>query len=69
MTRGVLEEALAIYNCDRAWLVYPCDPNAPTCSVLVEHTHADYPGAFPLAPGQGWTPIQHPVNDSDRRSP
>ena len=48
MTRGVLEEARAIFNCDRAWLVYPCDPDAPTCRAVMEHTHPDYPGAFAL---------------------
>ncbi|WOD13907.1 PAS domain S-box protein [Paraburkholderia kirstenboschensis] len=48
MTRGVLEEARAIFDCDRAWLVYPCDPDAPTCRALMEHTHPDYPGVFAL---------------------
>jgi PAS domain S-box-containing protein len=48
MTRGVLEEALAIFNCDRAWLLYPCDPDAPTCRAVMEHSHPDYPGAFAL---------------------
>ncbi|WOD13684.1 PAS domain S-box protein [Paraburkholderia kirstenboschensis] len=48
MTRGVLEEALAIFDCDRAWLLYPCDPDAPTCRAVMEHTHPDYPGAFAL---------------------
>ncbi len=48
MTRGVLEEALAIFNCDRAWLVYPCDPDAPTCRAVMEQTTPDYPGAFVL---------------------
>ena len=48
MTRGVLEEALAIFNCDRAWLLYPCDPAAPACHAVMEHTHPDYPGAFAL---------------------
>jgi PAS domain S-box-containing protein len=46
MMRGVLEEARAIFDCDRAWLVYPCDPDAPTCRAVMEHTHPDYPGAF-----------------------
>ncbi|MFM0062434.1 PAS domain S-box protein [Paraburkholderia aspalathi] len=46
MTRGVLEEALAIFDCDRAWLAYPCDPDARTCRAVMEHTHPDYPGAF-----------------------
>jgi PAS domain S-box-containing protein len=48
MMRGVLEEALAIFNCDRAWLVYPCDSDAPTCRAVMEHTHPDYPGVFAL---------------------
>ncbi len=48
MTRGVLEEALAIFDCDRAWLLYPCDPDAPTCRAVMEHTHPDHPGAFAL---------------------
>ncbi|WP_051974904.1 PAS domain S-box protein [Cupriavidus necator] len=48
MMRGVLEEALAIFGCDRAWLVYPCDPDAPACRAVMEHTHPDYPGAFAL---------------------
>jgi PAS domain S-box-containing protein len=48
MTRGVLEEARAIFECDRAWLVYPCDPDAQTCRAVMEHTHPDYPGAFAL---------------------
>jgi PAS domain S-box-containing protein len=48
LTRGVLEEARAIFDCDRAWLVYPCDPDAPACRAVMEHTHPDYPGAFAL---------------------
>ncbi|WP_042876090.1 trifunctional serine/threonine-protein kinase/ATP-binding protein/sensor histidine kinase [Cupriavidus necator] len=48
MTRGVVEEALAIFDCDRAWLLYPCDPEAPACRAVMEHTHPDYPGAFAL---------------------
>ena len=48
MTRGVLEEALAIFDCDRAWLVYPCDPDAPTCRAVMEHTNPSYPGVFAL---------------------
>jgi PAS domain S-box-containing protein len=48
ITRGVVEEALAIFNSDRAWLAYPCDPDAPGCHAVMEHTHPDYPGAFAL---------------------
>jgi PAS domain S-box-containing protein len=48
MTSGVLEETLAIFDCDRAWLMYPCDPDTPTCRAVMEHTHPDFPGAFAL---------------------
>jgi PAS domain S-box-containing protein len=48
MMSGVLEETLAIFDCDRAWLVYPCDPNSPTVRAVMEHTSRDYPGAFAL---------------------
>ena len=30
MLGRVLELALALFGCDRAWLIYPCDPEAPT---------------------------------------
>jgi PAS domain S-box-containing protein len=48
MMSGVLEETLAIFGSDRAWLVYPCDPDAATSRVVMEHTHPEYPGAFGL---------------------
>jgi PAS domain S-box-containing protein len=48
MMSGVLDETLAIFGCDRAWLVYPCDPDAATSRVVMEHTRPEYPGAFAL---------------------
>ena len=48
MTGGVLEETLAIFGSDRAWLVYPCDPDAAASRVVMEHTRPEYPGAFAL---------------------
>ena len=48
MMSGVLDETLAIFGCDRAWLVYPCDPRAATCRAVMEHTRPEYPGAFAL---------------------
>ena len=48
MLSGVLEETLAIFGSDRAWLVYPCDPDAATSRVVMEHTRPEYPGAFAL---------------------
>ena len=31
-------------RCDRAWLVYPCDPEAATWRVPMERTRPEYPG-------------------------
>ena len=48
MMSAVLDEALAIFDCDRAWLVYPCDPEAASWTVSMEHTRPEFPGAFAL---------------------
>ncbi len=46
MMEQVLDTVLAIFECDRAWLLYPCDPDAPTWSVPMERNRPEYPGAF-----------------------
>lgn len=46
MMKDVLTEVLQILDCNRAWLLYPCDPEAENWSVPVECTQPDYPGAF-----------------------
>jgi len=48
MMSDVLEETLSIFDCDRAWLVYPCDPEAPSWRAQMEHTRPEWPGAFAL---------------------
>jgi PAS domain S-box-containing protein len=48
MTSDVLGAVLSIFACDRAWLVYPCDPEAPSWRAAMEHTRPGYPGAFAL---------------------
>jgi PAS domain S-box-containing protein len=48
MTRDVLRAVLSIFACDRAWLVYPCDPEAPSWRAAMEYTRPEYPGAFAL---------------------
>jgi PAS domain S-box-containing protein len=48
LMRDVLDAALAIFGCDRAWLVYPCDPKAISWNVPMERTRPEYPGAFVL---------------------
>ncbi|PKM43056.1 MAG: hypothetical protein CVV05_16045 [Gammaproteobacteria bacterium HGW-Gammaproteobacteria-1] len=57
MTASVLDEVLDILDCDRAFLLYPCDPESPTWSVPMERTRPEYPGAramgaeIPMASG------------------
>jgi PAS domain S-box-containing protein len=48
MMSDVLDTVLSIFGCDRAWLVYPCDPEAATWHAQMEHTRPDFPGAFAL---------------------
>jgi PAS domain S-box-containing protein len=46
MMDNVTATLLKVFSCDRAWLIYPCDPNASHWHVPVEHTQPRYPGAF-----------------------
>ncbi len=39
---------LSVFDCDRAWLLYPCDPDASSWRIPVEITRPEYPGAFAL---------------------
>ena len=48
MMSNVLGEMLSIFDCDRAWLVYPCDPGAESWRAQMEHTRPDCPSAFAL---------------------
>ncbi|MBL7180335.1 MAG: PAS domain S-box protein [Desulfobacterales bacterium] len=48
MMNDVLETVLEVFNCDRAWLIFPCDPHTPTWSVPMERTRPEYPGAFAM---------------------
>ena len=45
MMSDVLEAVLEIFACDRAWLVYPCDPDAPSWRPVMERTRPEFPGA------------------------
>jgi len=46
MLDRVLAEILDIFGCDRAWLLYPCDPDAATWHVPKERTRPQWPGAL-----------------------
>jgi signal transduction histidine kinase/PAS domain-containing protein len=45
MTGDVLDAVLAIFKCDRAWLLYPCDPAADSLRLPAERTRPEYVGA------------------------
>lgn len=45
MMCNVLDAILSIFDCDRAFLHYPCDPNAASWRIPMERTKAEYPGA------------------------
>ncbi len=42
--RGVLDLILEVFNADRAWFVYPCDPDAPSWKAPLERTQSKWPG-------------------------
>jgi PAS domain S-box-containing protein len=56
----ILEIVSSIFDCDRAWLFYPCDPDAPTFRVPMEITRPECPGAkalnveLPMPPDMAW---------------
>ena len=43
-----LDVVISIFDCDRAFLLYPCDPDSPTWIAPMERTKPDYPGALDL---------------------
>ncbi len=48
MMSDVLDVVLATFDCDRAFLLYPCDPGAVSWSVPVESCKPEYPGVLKL---------------------
>lgn len=46
MMSDVLDIVLDTFQCDRAWLLYPCDPNATAWHIPMECTRPEYPGAL-----------------------
>ncbi|MGO8755221.1 MAG: ATP-binding protein [Gallionellaceae bacterium] len=45
---GALDLVLQVFNADRAWFLYPCDPDASFWAVPMERTRAEWPGLFAL---------------------
>jgi signal transduction histidine kinase/PAS domain-containing protein len=48
MLGDVLDVVLAIFRCDRAWLIYPGDPEVASHRVRMERTRPEYIGALGL---------------------
>jgi len=46
MMSDVLDAVLSIFSCDRAWLFYPCNPEAPSHELKMERTRPEFPGLF-----------------------
>jgi signal transduction histidine kinase len=46
MMGDVLAAVLEIFRCDRAWLLYPCDPEADSVRLPAERTRPEYIGAL-----------------------
>ncbi|MDO8262455.1 MAG: PAS domain S-box protein [Gallionella sp.] len=44
--RGVLDLMLEVFNADRAWFLYPCDPDALSWGVPMERVRPEWPGLF-----------------------
>ena len=57
MMSDVLAAILSCFDCDRAWLVYPCDPQSATWSVPMEQTTSEYPGG--MKPGAEYPMFPH----------
>jgi PAS domain S-box-containing protein len=48
MMKDVLDVVLSTFECDRAYLLNPCDPNFPTWTSPMERNKPEYPGIFDL---------------------
>jgi PAS domain S-box-containing protein len=47
MMRNTLDAVLSIFKCDRAFLLYPCDPDAVSWTVPVERFLPEFSNGFP----------------------
>ncbi|HTZ17263.1 MAG TPA: MASE3 domain-containing protein, partial [Dissulfurispiraceae bacterium] len=46
MLSDVLDVVLSIFDCDRAYLLYPCNPDADSWTCQMERTKPEYPGVL-----------------------
>ncbi|MBL8130840.1 MAG: GAF domain-containing protein [Anaerolineae bacterium] len=69
MMRDILDVLLSVFACDRAWLVFPCDPDAPMWQVPMERTRPEYPGVLPIGVELPLDPVGAAVYRTLRESP
>jgi PAS domain S-box-containing protein len=50
MMGDVIDAMLSIFDSDRAFLYYPCDPDAPSFEVVMRRTRPEYPAARGVTP-------------------
>ncbi len=48
MMSDVLDVVLSVFDCDRAFLMYPCDPDAQAWRCPMERNRPEYPGVLEL---------------------
>lgn len=56
MLSDLLDLVLVLFDCDRAFLLYPCDAEATSWRVPIERTRPEYPGAGALGVDIPMTP-------------
>lgn len=56
MMSDVLDVVLSIFNCDRALLAYPCDPEATSFQIPMRRTRPEFPCELALG-------VEYPVTD------
>ncbi|MCA9438097.1 MAG: PAS domain-containing protein, partial [Candidatus Omnitrophica bacterium] len=70
MMDAALRAVKEIFDCDRAWLLYPCDPQAEAWDIQIEVTNPEFPGAhsrgqkLPITPAIRGELIKH-LNTDD----
>ena len=44
LLNNAIQEVLDFFQCDRAWLLYPCDPTSDSFEIRTEKTRPEWPG-------------------------
>jgi PAS domain S-box-containing protein len=62
-TTHVLDAVLSIFGCDRAWIVYPCDPDSQTCRTVADCARPAFAHSVPVSAD---VPIDAPTSKVHR---